>query len=106
MQASENLFGFESSQPTVGIGIAPIQHTLADFYRRSGIAPCPEDLYKVVVSIAYSWLVVKVAPMCYNKDYSTAGAVVSGVVAGGSSALVRACMVPFAAVLVMSPPMT
>ena len=44
MQVSENLFGFESSQPTVGIGIAPIQLALADFYRRSGITPCPEDL--------------------------------------------------------------
>ena len=43
MQVSENLFGFESSQPTVGIGIAPIQLALADFYRRSGVTPCPED---------------------------------------------------------------
>lgn len=29
---------------TVGIGIAPIQPKLADYHRRSGITPCPEDV--------------------------------------------------------------
>jgi len=32
---------------TVGIGITPIQrfYALADYNRRSGISPCPEDIF-------------------------------------------------------------
>jgi hypothetical protein len=30
---------------TVGTGITPVQLALADYHRRSGIAPCPEDLF-------------------------------------------------------------
>ena len=36
---------------TVGIGISPIQPELADYHRRSGIAPCPEDLYELMSRI-------------------------------------------------------
>ena len=52
---------------TVGIGIAPIQLALADFYRRSGIAPCPEDLYEIINSIPRLHRLVKKTGLCYNK---------------------------------------
>jgi hypothetical protein len=51
MQVSENLFGFESSQPTVGIGIAPIQHTLADFTAGRELHPALKTLYLTVQRI-------------------------------------------------------
>ena len=47
MQVSENLFGFESSQPTVGIGIAPIQQTLADFTAGRGSHPALKTFMKL-----------------------------------------------------------
>ena len=51
MQVSENLFGFESSQPTVGIGIAPIQLTLADFTAGRESHPALKTRYFVAFKI-------------------------------------------------------
>ncbi len=36
---------------TVGFGISPNQLSLADSYRRSGISPCPESIFKTSESI-------------------------------------------------------
>ena len=30
---------------TIGKGIAPFLHLLVDYHHRSGISPCPEDLF-------------------------------------------------------------
>ena len=67
MQVSENLFGFESSQPTVGIGIAPIQHTLADFTAGRELHPALKTLYLTVQRIPQGDLLVKAAVLWYNR---------------------------------------
>ena len=90
---------------TVGIGIAPIQHTLADYYRRSGIAPCPEDLVFNCSQNTTIGIPCQGGGCVVQCIHSCTGAVVSGICAGGTLALVSACIVPLAAVLVMSPPM-
>ena len=39
---------------TIGKGITPFQLALADYHRRSGISPCPEDRYFIVCLTRYS----------------------------------------------------
>ena len=36
----------------VGTGIAPVQLARADFYRRSGISPCPEDVIMYITNLS------------------------------------------------------
>ena len=66
MRASENLFGFESSQPTVGIGIAPIQHTLADYTAGRELHPALKTSYFIATKIPQRRLLVKAEQMCYT----------------------------------------
>jgi hypothetical protein len=57
---------------TVGFGITPNQPCckptqLADFYRRSGIAPCPEDFISFFTLRNYSVLCTSVNILLSNK---------------------------------------
>jgi hypothetical protein len=44
------LFFFSHPDCTVGTGISPVQsfYRFADYHRRSGISPCPEETIKYV----------------------------------------------------------
>ena len=46
---------------TVGPGVSP-DHAkrLADFYRRSGITPCPEDIWIIALHIAFDKSLIQV----------------------------------------------
>lgn len=56
-QSKENLgcFNTPSSNPdyTVGFGVSPNQHfRTRGLYRRSGISPCPEDIFDIQLFVS------------------------------------------------------